>query len=359
MGHFRKELLTIVLSEDCNMACKYCYSNEFQKKHKRSISLDFAKKGIKDYFDAGNNSIRFFGVGEATLESKKMVDVYNYAVSISKNNLYSELQSNGCFSDELVEWIAENIDMVWISCDGPSDIHDTNRIMKKGYQSSNIVQRNIVKLINSGTKVGIRATISNINVDKQVNMIDYYISLGVTVAFADLVCLPINNTNSYYNIDVKDYVYNFLKAKEYAEKKNFFYSNFLVVNFDEPIQISCRCMKPTPHLMPSGYVSACDMVTDFTNSPLDVFLYGKYNKMSNNIEYFEEKIQLIRSRKATEIPECQKCEIRDYCGGGCAGEAINETGDFFGVKKYLCEATKLLAKNLGTGYNKLYPFLHP
>ena len=54
MGHFRKNIISILLSENCNLACRYCYINELRraKTEFRSISIDFAKRGVDDFLPA-------------------------------------------------------------------------------------------------------------------------------------------------------------------------------------------------------------------------------------------------------------------------------------------------------------------
>jgi radical SAM protein with 4Fe4S-binding SPASM domain len=91
---------------------------------------------------------------------------------------------------------------------------------------------------------------------------------------------------------------------------------------------------------------------------MDELIYGRYDDESKNIIYDEQKITKIRSRVKTNIQECISCEAIDNCAGGCMGEAINETKDFYGVKKNLCEATIYLAKILKSD-NGLYKFIHP
>lgn len=359
MGHYRKQIMTFVMSEDCNMACRYCYSRETMCGNYRTLSLDFAYAALDDYIKAGNTAIRFFGVGEATMEPKKMKQIWVRAKELVGDKLYTEVQTNGTFSENVCEDISDIADFVWISCDGTPDIQDQQRIMKDGTKSSSIIERNIKKIQKKGKKVGIRATISGLNLYRQKEMIDYFISLGIECAFSDLICLPIMKGNGIYGISGEDYVAEFIKAKRYAESKKFFYSNFYMVNFDEPVSISCRCMIPMPHLMPSGYVSACDMVTDVTNSLLDVMLYGKYDSKKNIIVYDNDKVEQIKKRKIENLAACANCFVREYCAGGCAGEAINETGDFYGIKEYLCDITKALAKEFGVNYGQLFPYLHP
>lgn len=354
------------MSERCSLGCRYCYLKEIHKTKEqfRAISVEFAKKGIDDFFSGtSSRHIRFFAAGEPTLEWCKMREIREYAARKAGNSLYTELQTNGFFSDKICNWIIDNVDMTWISCDGPPELQDFHRPTLNGSASSHIVERNIQKIASLGKEIGVRATISNLNIDRQEEMIDYYQALGVKAVFADHMCLPVASTACSRNgkklVEVEAYKYaqTFLRAKKYAERKGMFYSNFLLTNFDEPVSISCRCMLPAPHLTPSNLVSACDMVTEFTGSPLDDLIYGHYS--NGTIFYDAQKIEKIRSRTIENIPECRLCPIKEHCAGGCLGEAINETESFWGVKKQLCSVVRYLSEQLLPTISEPYPYLHP
>jgi len=365
MGHFRKNLLTVFMTENCSLACRYCYLNEVRPEKPKSIDVNFVKQGIIDFFKDNSPAIRFFGNGEPTLEFKKMQDIWEYADIAAGGNLYSELQTNGFFNDTVCDWIIEHIDMIWVSCDGFPEVQNIHRPTIIGGESAEVVERNIRKLAGAGKRVGVRATIGNLNVNRQEEMIDYFVSLGVKAVFGDHLCMPVSGEACKGEKDILvevgplEYAEAFVRARTYADTKGLFYSNFLMVNFDEAVSINCRSSLPAPHLTPSGYVSSCDMVSGPTNTPLDDLVYGQYDEAKNRITYDESKIEKIRTRRWDQIPECQACEIVKYCAGGCAGEAINESGDFYGVKKNLCGATRYLASIYGVGYKERFTYIHP
>ena len=366
MGHFRKECISFLMTNACSMRCQYCYLGDKKSKpgdeNAERIDLDFAKKGLEDFFSQSKSrSIRYFGEGEPTLEFKRMQQIQAYAEELAGNELVSELQTNGFFGMEIAKWCKENLDIIWISMDGVPDIHDYYRRTIANDGTSRIIERNIKFLANNGLTVGIRSTIGKMNIDRQKENIDYFDKLGVKAVFADHLCVPVgkeaHETKDLIEVQSLEFADKFLEAREYAKNKDIFYSSFLCVNFDEPVEIACRAMIPAPHLTPNGYVSCCDMATR-PDGVLDDLLYGKYDETSKEIIYDQGKIDKIRSRRKSNIPECQSCDAVDNCAGGCLGEALNETKDFYKVKKNLCEVTRYLAKILRSN-NGLYEFIHP
>jgi radical SAM protein with 4Fe4S-binding SPASM domain len=365
MGHFRKNCISFLMTDACSMRCKYCYLGNKKTIPKGNnvgkIDVDFAKKGLEDFFsDTSSKNIRYFGEGEPTLEIDRMQEIQEYAESIMGDDLFTELQTNGFFSMEVAKWCAKNLDIIWISMDGIPEIHDKYRKTIDGKKTAHIIERNI-QYLSDKIIVGVRSTIGRSNIHRQKDNIDYFHNLGVKAVFADHLCVPVSkdakSTDDLIEVKPLEFANNFLDAKKYAEGKGIFYSNFFCVNFDERVDIACRAMLPAPHLTPNGYVSCCDMATRL-DGVLDELIYGKYDQRTKRIIYDEQKIAKIRSRKKTNIPECQSCEAIDNCAGGCLGEAINETKNFYGIKKNLCEVTRYLAKILKSD-NGLYKFIHP
>jgi radical SAM protein with 4Fe4S-binding SPASM domain len=279
-------------------------------------------------------------------------------------NLKIELQTNGVFSRSVALWLADNIDIIWISIDGPPSIQDAQRPLKGMGKSSEIVERNIRTILDrrSGLVIGARSTITPLNVHHQIEMVEYFHSLGLKAVFSDPVFPQVDTLGPEHlspetgNGFMMEYAREYLGAQQRAQDLGIFYGSIFTVNFDEETSYFCRSCLPCPHLTPDGYVSCCDMAA--LGSMLPQLIYGKYNVDTGRIEYDEQIIATIQSRRAENLIECQKCEIVNYCAGACLGEGVNETGCILGVKTTYCEAIRFLANNIPLGIG-LYPYLHP
>jgi radical SAM protein with 4Fe4S-binding SPASM domain len=328
--------------------------------------LGFAKQGIKDFFAVSSSRhIRYFGAGEPTLEFEKMKAIRNFAYDLAGEQLRVELQTNGLYSSEIAKWIADNVNIIWFSYDGTPDIHDLQRPTHGGYGTANIIERNIKFLTQNGKNiiVGTRPTITPLNINRQIEMIEYFYSLGVRAVFSDPVFPPveekIGKVNQILNVDESfnlQYAQKYVKAKKRADQLGIFYGSILTINFDEETELFCRACIPSPHLTTDGHVTSCDM--SYLGDTLPELIYGKYLPDQGKIEYFPEKIKLIRLRRASNLKACKGCEVLFNCAGACFGEGVNETGIILGVKKNYCDAIKYLAKNLPRN-NGLDPYLHP
>ncbi len=378
MAHYKKQQITIFPTSSCNMRCLYCVAAKSMSSAKNKvIDLDFAKKGIQDYFsDDIHHQIRFYSNGEPTCEMGIIKECLSYGQKliderkrnkIPTKELISEIQTNCIFDEDTVEWIAQNINYVWVSIDGWPEIQNKYRKIKDGKNSSDIVIKNIKKMLaikneitNRDSFVGVRVTIVEETVDKQIELIRYFHGLGITEICSEPCFKPVDHKNRNKEItlvNLKKYIYNFVEAWRVAQDIGVTYMNSFMVNFDESVTYACRTCLPTPHLTVDGYVSACDLGFH-GDTLLKDLIYGEYNPEKKEIEYWSNNKKKLQSRNCQNIPACHGCEIAKYCGGGCLGRSYHETGDFYGVIDDYCWATKFLAHNLDR--NKItFKHLHP
>lgn len=369
MGHFRKNMISIFVNDFCNMQCIYCplhskeayYDGVKKTKSSRTVDLNFARCGIKDFFEESKSyQIRIFSNGEAMLALKRVREIVDYARSLAGDQLFVELQTNGNFNDEATSWVCENVDMLWVSLDGMQDVQNHNRPTKIGFSSFNVVDRNIKTIKKNGkAKIGLRPTITEYSVDRQLELIDYGKKNGVAAIYAYPWVSFLSRKEG--QPDLIYFADKFLEARKYAEESGLYYGTVFMINFDEKVEINCRALLPAPHLTPDGFVSCCDMMNT-GNGPMPDLIYGKYDSNKQRIEYYPEKIEKIRTRNVHNLKRCRFCEVLYHCAGGCIGSGIFTSRNFYGINPEYCKATRYLFKRLShivnIGYNKDIP-LHP
>jgi len=372
MPHINKQMASFFLTTKCNLRCIYCYnSKERTTLEEKSIPLHIAKAGL-DYFFSNyeNRHIRFYGPGEPTQEFELMKNIVNYAREKAGDKLSTEIQTNGCFGKNTREWLLDNMNIIWISFDGEPDIQNANRPRIGGKPSAPIIEDNVKWLIgNTDTKnlmVGARVTITDVNVMRQKQIVDYFQSLGIRYIWTDPLFpsvdkIPVCDDEEKlrnYHFDMDAYADNYIETYRYAKEKSVFYGSFLACNFDGICNKHCRACIPTPHFTSDGYVSACDLVTFGENAHhMDCFVYGKWNEEAQSFDFDEGKIKQLKNRSADNMEHCRACSVKEHCGGYCLGEVQNETGRLDGQKHYACKAIRNLYKKLGAC--ETYDYMHP
>ena len=383
MPHCNKKMISFFLTTKCNLCCRYCYNaKERNSIREQSLPLNIAYAGIDWYF-VNNNSrhIRFYGPGEPTqeFESLKCITEYARKHPLSDNRVTVEIQTNGVFTNDVRVWLLNNANIVWMSFDGTKDIQNYNRPLNPKYQemfnnktSANILEENVRWLIENTSEndlmVGARVTITNNNIDKQIEMIDYFYNLGIRYVWTDPVFYSVGKIpvcmdekkRRQFSFDMRAYVNYYLEAYHYANNKGIFWGSFLTVNFDGESPFHCRCCTPleAPHLTPDGYISACDMVV-IGAEPYHMypFIVGKWNGKTKQFDINNERIGELKNRKSTMMVHCMNCPVKLHCGGCCLGETVNETGVLDGQNKEKCNAIRTLYSKIGSC--NPYKYLHP
>jgi len=367
MAHIRKQQIAFFPTTRCNLRCRYCYtlkSNDVRKEH-RVLSLDFSKRAIDDFFrDYPSREIRFYGPGEPTLEFELMKKITDYAREQAGDKLKTELQTNGFFSERVAKWVADNVDILWISADGPPEVQNFHRPTAGGGPTSEVVERNISFFAKQkDMQVGIRMTVSSVTIHRQVELIEYFHQFGVKAINAHPACAPVgDSSDEIFEWDPIDFAENYLIAHNRAKELGVFYNSLYIANFDEKTRHACRALVPYPHLTTDGYVSCCDFAQfgpEYDPGPLQQLIYGRYIPQKDRIVYDEEKICRIRSRCAENLEKgpCKGCKFVYNCAGGCVGQVVNETGDLMGIHERNCKITKYLAERMPLNKG-LHPYLH-
>ncbi len=383
MPHCNKKMISFFLTTRCNLCCRYCYNaKERNAMEEKTLPLEIAKAGIDWYFsNNGSRHIRFYGPGEPTQEFELLEQITSYAKLHSNggDRVTVEMQTNGVFTEDVREWVLHNVNIIWMSFDGMKEIQEYNRPLNplfnkdfNGKTSAEVLEDNIRWLNqnkqNRKLMVGARVTITDKNIDKQIDMVDYFNSLGISYVWTNPLFYAVGKIpvcedkekRDAYRFDMDLYVDNYLKAYYYAQRKGVFWGSFLTINFDGESSYHCRCCTPqsAPHLTPDGYISACDMVVSGAEPyHMDPFIVGKWNSHTKSFDLYSEKIKALNNRRSTEMSHCKSCPAKLHCGGYCLGETVNETGKLNGQNLVKCKAVRRLYKELGNC--KTYSYLHP
>lgn len=370
MGHARKQLLSIYVTSNCSLRCKYCALSSGEPQidsDDQVIDLNFAFRGVDDFFrDYPSRGIRFYSAGEVTTQMEVFKNIVEYIQSKNEANTYLELQTNGYFSENNANWIEDNMNFIWISFDGLPKYQKVNRPTKDGKDSTNVVVQNIKRFaLSKKIEVGCRATLTPDMIEHQKEIIDYLNNLNIKYISVERAYSSVNN--KLFTEEETDPIYfadKFIEAYNYAKSKGIFYNHFNMVNFDEYSRFFCRSCIPYPHLTTDGYISCCDMAPygnpKYSQYSLPDLVYGEYDSDRDLIIYDEDKIYKIRQKNAHNLSKtiCKDCDIVYNCAGGCLGQSYNNTGEICSKCEWDCAVTKHLSKFLPMNKG-LYPVLHP
>lgn len=149
------EKITLQITQDCNLRCKYCIYSEGanldQRKHSYStMSFETAKKSIDFYRmhsrDTKQLAIGFYG-GEPLLEFPLIVDVVHYAEEVFEGReiIFAVTTNATLLTEEKIDFMLDHNFVFTLSIDGPKKVHDKNRVFSNGIGSYDRIINNINK----------------------------------------------------------------------------------------------------------------------------------------------------------------------------------------------------------------------
>jgi uncharacterized protein len=171
----------------CNLDCKYCFYLEkeqlYPENEKWKMSDERLEVFVRDYIAAqpGAEVTFAFQGGEPTLLG---VDYFRKVVAFQKQyetgkTIANAFQTNGTLLDD--EWgafLAENNFLVGLSIDGPEDVHNANRVDKKGRDSYKDVMRGLNILRKYGVEFNTLTCVNRVTVQHPQRIYKFLKSIG-------------------------------------------------------------------------------------------------------------------------------------------------------------------------------------
>lgn len=367
-GRERALTVTFIVTEDCNLRCKYCYIV-----HKRSDSkmkFDTAKQAV-DYLLTSLEKkksepiiVEFIG-GEPLIEVELIDKVCDYfklrAYELGHDwywNYRFSITTNGVnYGDESVQkYINKNKNKVSITMtvDGTKEKHDMQRVFPNGDGSYNIISKNFDLYLSQfvgATKV----TFASPDLHLLKNSIIHLWENGFTDISANVI---------YEDgwSDGDDLIYE-SQLKELADYilDNDLYDKFKCSLFDDTLgsfQIEsdlattfCGAGKMLA-IGTDGTMYPCNRYAPYSLNKKEAVKFGD---VENGIEMERVRPFMLTTFTYQSDHECLNCEVAQGCGlcqGLCYDES--EIGTNFYRTKYICKMHKARVRANDYYFSKLY-----
>jgi|GEM_PF-209981 len=312
----------------CNLNCTYCYAPKIQCGKHQTISEDIQIKLIKGTVDLGIENVQIVWHGSEPLIAG--IDFFKKALEIqgkfgqSWQIFQNVMQTNATLIDDSwVQFLKENKFGIGVSLDGPSDIHDANRLTKNGKPTHYLVQENYLRLKANNCDGGICAVVNTDCLQSPKRIVDYFSDLQVP----EVDLLPCFAAETNYSNDSKS-----ISADEYAQ--------FMIRAFDRWIEIDnpnfrIRFFENVLRLLMGGGSQFCKfrpdkcsnflgIDTDGSVYPCDLFVgYDDWKLGSladddlSTILFSDRKRAFYRCMENVN-EACFDCQWYRMCWGGCS-----------------------------------------
>jgi uncharacterized protein len=333
-GNFENELsqdvidkLDIVVSQQCNLACKYCFTPESNGTNVNPglLSVQVAKKSIDFLLQRSGNKqdifVCFFG-GEPLINFEVIKTTVWYALKECKKlnkSIHFSMTTNGTLlNDEVIEFIKNYRIKLQISLDGDSYSQNLNRPYVDGSETYSAIVNNLKKLECRKLKYSARATISKLTINSITSNFEHLVKLGFSnihfeSAFGSKGGIFINDKTEIEQIQ-KQY---FAIAKKIIENyRTDELSNFTTLTDPlskiasaKKVNYSCGIGRGYVSVDVNGNIFLCHRLVGHQK-----FHMGNVMEDTFSTIWFE----FIKNRmNVNERKTCKKCWARYICGGGC------------------------------------------
>lgn len=342
--------LTLVITNDCNLRCRYCFAQGGEKRD--YMSTDVALSIVNNVFlttDRRYVKISFFG-GEPTLNFEVIKNVVSFVkiLAPSLNKGYSfYITTNGVMARRTLEFLTNNDFTFVVSSDGIPISQNFLRPTSNKQPSSEYVEKTISFLVKRNIPFKVRSTISKYNVNYMAENVRYFSDLGVRTVHFEPVTHAGRGKSDDINLErakIDEYVRNFMLALEVAKNHNVSIISSSYMNFLAPSHKFCDAMAGS-RLVGSynGDITLCVEVQDTCHPYSTNAIVGHSD--GKKMFFDHKKHEEITGNVATQNTDCNQCFARYCCGGGCPVKNFYSSG-CGRADPYRCSLTKEIFKNI-------------
>ena len=317
----KPDKLMFILSQQCNLSCSYCFSQESRS----SDLLDIEKIKIAiNYFLSYDTSKRkdftFIGGGEpfVTWELLKQTILYIEEKTNRLNTPYQiRIITNGTLlTEKRIGWLEGKKVAISISYDVLKDIQDKQRPFSSSEKSSfDVVNKSICLLRKYNIPFTFRSTITAINVHRMLEMAEFIIQNYPEINKIHFEPVTENNSDNRKFFD--EFICQYFKTLPVCESCGVFLTNSYIASFDLIKTHNCSgefC------IVPDGSIMACHRHSSILDRYYDSFKFG----FVTNEDLFIDKVSLntFESLRNVRFDKCKHCFAKWHCAGGCLSKRL-------------------------------------
>lgn len=313
--------VTVVCTNMCGQKCVYCYGTPAHR-NGAQLDPDFCRValGLAAREAAGRGEtlrVFFHGVGEPTFIwplFRECVGLARRAGADSGVRTHVRLCTGGQVDEAQGEWIAEHIDELDVSLDGPRDIQNQQRPRLDGRDSFDRPLRLAQVFAKTEKPLVVKTTVTRTTVPRMIEIVDFVArDIGrVTVHFGMMFRTPWADRQLARSPQGDAYVAQFGAALDHGAA--------LGVKIEHPtISYESLCspysfsVKSHFCLAPPNIVTASFDIPEEGGGEPQQGAYGWYDAHTRTIRFDHEKRRRLTQEHS--LSECVSCP----CGSACLG----------------------------------------
>ncbi|UOF88756.1 anaerobic sulfatase maturase [Fodinisporobacter ferrooxydans] len=348
------------VSEDCNLACDYCYysrvGGKIGPKVKR-IDSRILEKFIKEYMSYSRGAVSFaWQGGEPLLAGLDFFEevVHLQAKYAQPHTIISNaIQTNATLMNEdWARFLRKYNFLVGVSLDGPKEVHDARRVTRSGAGSFDRVMQGVRHLRDAKVDFNILTVIHENNIRHAKELMEFYVKEDFDyVQFIPCMDFRAQETNKSpnYLISPEDYgqflcdTFDIWYNDGNPTMSVRFFDNMLSVYLHQEAEL-CIHRKTCPQtliLEQNGDAYPCDFFISDDYKLGNVGTDSLKDILSNLI------YESFHSKKPNLPDKCKSCDFLHLCHGGCPRNRSWNIVDDTVEADYFCDS-----------YYRIYSYAH-
>ena len=326
----KPQAVTMLLTNDCNLACSYCFeSNKGKDYMPKEMALDILKAtyNVVDPM-AGIFTLNMFG-GEPLMNWDTFKAVCDYVL---ENNLKIRITATTnltLLTDEMIDYIDELSIPILVSVDGIKEVHDKHRC-----NSFDKVIENMKKLIDRdlGYLIEARMTVAPDTAKYMYESVKMLVDLGIN----NIANVPASDLD-WDAQSIQDYKDNYEKIldmyidilNDETNKRNIsLYKVDQALNLAlEPIkEDTSMCNIGNPRWVIVDWKGDIWPCPDYPTTDNVDLIAGKIGNFYTGVD--ETKVDPKPMVATYELERCNGCEAISICKSGCPYENYTKNGKF-------------------------------
>lgn len=323
--------LSIPITDNCNLRCKYCYAYAGENNKVRSFTKEMLSSAIDAYFKFVNDCkdkyitninrrlrITLAGGGEPTLHPA----LFKFAIDLCKQkaakigfNCAFSMPTNLTCDKELLDYIIKNFSHLSVSFDGMDFIQNYHRPFANGTGSFGIVYDNAKYLRDNNFGFSLRVTVTEYSVDYMIDIADFFHENfpKSAISFEKMHNMGRSLVSGIKSPNDEKYNQKFMELLEYAKQKQIPVKNASINKFNSLRTTYCGAVGiPNWTITTDGRIVSCER----DNLP-EVFSFGKFDFKEKKFIIDEKKLKAIHELNIFNYSECTDCFCKYNCGGDC------------------------------------------
>ncbi|HEX9059018.1 MAG TPA: radical SAM protein, partial [Clostridia bacterium] len=296
----------------CNMRCRYCYEGQEKREEMMSIAIadkaiEYTMKRYKEFEMNDQLTIGFHG-GEPLLQFeliKYIIERFKDYFKYANEKLNFSLTTNGILlSEEISEYICNNIQYLSISLDGTKKTHDTSRVFMNGEGTYDAVVAKFINILKKRPDIRVRTAFTTKTVANLYEDVKHLIDLG----FRIIVPLPDLFSNDWETEHMEILYSEMKKIRELLEevdRRIDIKVGIIDHSFEGRPKGPCSGGVTGIHIDPKGNIYPCIYTVGHEEFILGHVVTG----------IIKERVEKIYELSKVENEDCIGCGRYKYCNG--------------------------------------------